>query len=102
MSAGKNNKSLTLLEFTNNLIEIGFSIYPGDFSWRRSDGSIASEEAIEDICKYFNRDVQLAILEGWHKHKNCQFDIKNEDSFVILIMRDASSGVVLQTQYFNK
>jgi|SRR5581483_554125 len=70
---------MTFEEFKSELVKLGFIFDPRDFSCRRDDGyrveTLASVEALEDVCSIFSDAVQRYILTSWRKLRGSQFSI---------------------------
>jgi hypothetical protein len=96
---------MTFDEFKTELVKLGFIFDPHDFSCRRDDGyrveTIASVEALEDICSIYSDEVQKLILTNWRKLRGSQFNIKNSEDSVEVQFIDSNDGTLFESKMFK-
>src|SRR5277367_1048823 len=92
-------------EFKAELTKLGFIFDPRDFSCRRDDGyrveTVASMEALENVCSIYGDEVQKLILSNWRKLRGSQFNIINSDNSVEIQFIDSNDGTLFESKTFT-
>ena len=98
---------MTFEEFKAELVKLGFIFDLRDFSCRRDDGyrveTLASIEALKDICSIFSEEIQKYILTGWRKLRGSQFSItmNEKENSVEVKFIDSNDGTFFESKTFN-